>query len=101
MRIWVQRSASMQKRMSPLKYGHLSEKSGFNSVSSIFQLRSADVLALAIASAGATLAFSALALRLRRRSLRAQEHGRVPTFGNDSTLTSAADHASAWLTSSI
>ena len=34
MRIWVQKSASMQKRTSPLKFGDLAEKSGLNSVSS-------------------------------------------------------------------
>ena len=32
MRIWMQKSASMQKRTSPLKFAHLAEKSGFNSV---------------------------------------------------------------------
>ena len=36
--IWVQKLASMQKRTSPLKFGDLAEKSGFNSVSPIFQL---------------------------------------------------------------
>ena len=35
MRIWVQKSASMQKRTSPLKFGDLAEKSGFNSVSNL------------------------------------------------------------------
>ena len=32
MRIWVQKSASMQKRTSPLKFAHLAEKLEFNSV---------------------------------------------------------------------
>ena len=32
MRIWVPKSASMQKRMSPLKFAHLADKSGLNSV---------------------------------------------------------------------
>ena len=35
MRIWVQKSASMQKRTSPLKFGDLAEKSGLNSVSNL------------------------------------------------------------------
>ena len=35
MRIWVQKSASMQKRTSRLKFGDLAEKSGFNSVSNL------------------------------------------------------------------
>ena len=35
MRIWVQTSASMQKRTSPLKFGDLAEKSGLNSVSNL------------------------------------------------------------------
>ena len=35
MRIWLQKSASMQKRTSPLKFGDLAEKSGLNSVSSL------------------------------------------------------------------
>ena len=35
MRIWVQKSASMQKRTSPLKFGDLAEKSGLNSVSDL------------------------------------------------------------------
>ena len=35
MRNWVQKSASMQKRTSPLKFGDLAEKSGFNSVSNL------------------------------------------------------------------
>ena len=35
MRIWVQKSASMQKRASPLKFGDLAEKSGLNSVSNL------------------------------------------------------------------
>ena len=33
MRIWVQKSASMQKRTSPLKFAHLSEKSENGSIS--------------------------------------------------------------------
>ena len=33
MRIWMQKSASMQKRTSPLKFGELAEKSELNSVS--------------------------------------------------------------------
>ena len=33
MRIWMQKSASMQKRTSPLKFGDLAEKSVLNSVS--------------------------------------------------------------------
>ena len=36
MRIWVQKSASMQKRTSPLKFGDLAEKSELNSVSDFF-----------------------------------------------------------------
>ena len=28
--VWMQKSASMQKRTSPLKFGHLAEKSGLN-----------------------------------------------------------------------
>ena len=35
MRIWMQKSASMQKRTSPLKFGDLAEKSGLNSVSNL------------------------------------------------------------------
>ena len=35
MRIWVQKSALMQKRTSPLKFGDLAEKSVFNSVSNL------------------------------------------------------------------
>ena len=35
MRIWVQKSASVQKRTSPLKFGDLAEKSGLNSVSNL------------------------------------------------------------------
>ena len=35
MRIWVQKSVSMQKRTCPLKFGDLAEKSGFNSVSNL------------------------------------------------------------------
>ena len=35
MSIWVQKSASMQKRTSPLKFGDLAEKSGLNSVSNL------------------------------------------------------------------
>ena len=35
MRIWVQKSASMQKRTSPLKFGDLAEKSGLSSVSNL------------------------------------------------------------------
>ena len=35
MRIRVQKSASMQKRTSPLKFGDLAEKSGSNSVSNL------------------------------------------------------------------
>ena len=35
MRVWVQKSASMQKRTSPLKFGDLAEKSGLNSVSNL------------------------------------------------------------------
>ena len=35
MRIWMQKSASMQKRTSPLKFGDLAEKSGLNSVSDL------------------------------------------------------------------
>ena len=35
MRIWMQKSASMQKRTSPLKFGDLAAKSGFNSVSNL------------------------------------------------------------------
>ena len=35
MRIWVQKSASMQMRTSPLKFGDLAEKSGLNSVSNL------------------------------------------------------------------
>ena len=35
MRIWVQKSASMQKRTSPPKFGDLAEKSGLNSVSDL------------------------------------------------------------------
>ena len=35
MRIWVPKSASMQKRTSPLKFGDLAEKSGLNSVSNL------------------------------------------------------------------
>ena len=35
MRIWVQKSVSMQKRTSPLKFGDLAEKSGLNSVSNL------------------------------------------------------------------
>ena len=32
MRIWVQKSASIQRRTSRLKFGHFAEKSGLNSV---------------------------------------------------------------------
>ena len=39
MRIWVQKSASMEKRTSPLKFGHLAEKSGFNSVPNLSTAR--------------------------------------------------------------
>ena len=35
MRIWVQKSASMQKRTSPLKFGDFAEKSELNSVSNL------------------------------------------------------------------
>ena len=35
MRIWVQKSASMQKRTSPLKFGDFAEKSVLNSVSNL------------------------------------------------------------------
>ena len=35
MRIWVPKSASMQKRTSRLKFGELAENSGFNSVSNL------------------------------------------------------------------
>ena len=35
MRIWAQKSASMQKRTSPLKFGDLAEKSELNSVSNL------------------------------------------------------------------
>ena len=42
MRIWVQKSASMQKRTSPLKFGDLAEKSGLNSVSNLSTKRAAE-----------------------------------------------------------
>ena len=35
MNIWLQKSASMQKRTSPLKFGDLAEKSVLNSVSNL------------------------------------------------------------------
>ena len=35
MRIWVQKSASMQKRTSPLKFAHLAEKSEEGSISNL------------------------------------------------------------------
>ena len=35
LRIWVQKSASIQKRTSPLKFGDLAEISGLNSVSNL------------------------------------------------------------------
>ena len=50
MRIWVQKSASMQKRTSPLKFGDLAEKSGLNSVSN---------LSTKVGTVGAATTFSA------------------------------------------
>ena len=44
MRIWVQKSASMQKRTSPLKFGDLAEKSVLNSVSNLSTKRGPGVL---------------------------------------------------------
>ena len=35
MRIWAQKSASMQRRTNPLKFGDLAEKSELNSVSNL------------------------------------------------------------------
>ena len=50
MRIWVQKSASMQKRTSPLKFGDLAEKSGFNSVSNL-STKGLPALAMRLAAA--------------------------------------------------
>ena len=44
MRIWVQKSASMQERTSPLKFAHLAEKSRLNSVSNLSTKLRADAL---------------------------------------------------------